>query len=412
MRLLFISTLVLVASLTSAQDSLRVMAYNLLHFPDPVPAGRADTLAKILAWHPVDILICEEMRTAEGAQLVLDDGLNVNGVDRFSMATYVTQQSDPGEQIKIAQILYYDHNKLGLKSQELILTNVRDLNVYTLYLHDAGSLQGDTTFLTVVGLHLKSSTGFEAERAAEAQILLDYLSALPAGRMVIVGGDMNVYTGAEPAFTTLLAPQGSVDLDDPLNFGGLAWNGAANAWLHTQSTRVSTIFNDGSGGGMDDRFDILLLSSDLMDGTAPMHFVPGSYQPIGNSGTCYNQSITSCDASQTPFSVLRSLYYMSDHLPVALTLAPGSGVGVESVIANLQPEISISLAERSLRITGGNGAAVVSLFDVSGRLLLEQNIVLQREGTTAGLPENMVGFVFATVRSSDTDATGRFVIPE
>ena len=201
MRILFLTFLVVSASLTSAQDSLRVLTYNLLHFPDPVPAGKADTLAKILAWHPVDILICEEVTNAEGAELVLTGALNVNGVDRFSMATYVTQQSDPAEQIKIAQILYYDHNKLGLKEQELILTNVRDLNVYTLYLHDAGALQGDTTFITVVGLHLKSSTGYESERALEAQILMDYLSALPAGRMVIVGGDMNIYTGAEPATT-------------------------------------------------------------------------------------------------------------------------------------------------------------------------------------------------------------------
>ena len=412
MRILFLTFLVVSASLTSAQDSLRVMTYNLLHFPDPVPAGKADTLAKILAWHPVDILICEEVTNAEGAELVLTGALNVNGVDRFSMATYVTQQSDPAEQIKIAQILYYDHNKLGLKEQELILTNVRDLNVYTLYLHDAGALQGDTTFITVVGLHLKSSTGYESERALEAQILMDYLSALPTGRMVIVGGDMNIYTGAEPAFTTFLTPQGSAHLQDPLNFGGLPWSGAANAWIHTQSTRVSTIYSDGSGGGMDDRFDILLLSDGLMNGTAPMHFVPNSYKPLGNSGTCYNQSITACDASQTPFSILRSLYYMSDHLPVVLTLAPGSGVGVANTNVNVRAGISILLLERSLRITGGRGAAVLSVFDASGRLLLERNIVLRGEGTITGLPEDLRGFVVATVRSSEAGGAGRFMIPE
>ena len=86
------------APFAHGQDTLRVMAYNLLHFPDPVPAGRADTLAHILAWHPVDILICEEMRTAEGAQSVLDDALNVDGTDRFSMAEFVVQQKVLGYQ--------------------------------------------------------------------------------------------------------------------------------------------------------------------------------------------------------------------------------------------------------------------------------------------------------------------------
>ncbi len=411
-QLLILVLLPFFAPFTQAQDTLRVMAYNLLHFPDPVPAGKVDTLAHILAWHPVDILICEEVKTAEGAQSVLDSALNVNGTDRFSMATYVSQQSDPSELVKIAQMLYYDHDKLGLKEQHLLLTNVRDLNVYTLYLHDAGSLQGDTTLITVVGLHLKSSTGYESERAAEAAILRDHLSTLPPGRMVIVGGDMNLYTGAEPAFTTLLTAQGSVHLQDPLNLGGTAWSGAANAWIHTQSTRVSAIFGDGSGGGMDDRFDILLLSNGFVDGTGPMHLVPGSYMPLGNSGTCYNQSITSCDATQTPYSILRSLYYMSDHLPITLSLAPGSGVGIGEASGIARSAIQIALQEHTLRITGGRGDATVRLHDASGRLLFERTIGSQYEGINVVLPADLHGFAIAEVRCANAGAATRLMIPE
>jgi endonuclease/exonuclease/phosphatase family metal-dependent hydrolase len=410
MRIPHLLLLALSATCATAQDSLRVMAYNLLHFPDPVPAGRADTLAHILAWHPVDILITEEMRTAEGAQSVLDEALNVNGTDRFSMAEFVSQQSDPGELVKIAQMLYYDHEKLGLQEQHIVLTTVRDLNVYTLYLRDAGLLQGDTTFLTVVGVHLKSSTGYESEREAEALLLREHLSTLPAGRMVIIGGDMNLYTGAEPAFTALLTPQGTVNMEDPLNLGGADWYGAANAWVHTQSTRYSTIYSDGSGGGMDDRFDILLLSNGLMDGTGPMHLVPGSYKPLGNSGTCYNQSITECDATQTPFEILRSLYFMSDHLPITLTLAPGTGVGIHG---NATPQVvAMSVREHALWITGGHGTARVELHDASGRLLLTRAMNLQRAGTSLTLPEGLHGFVVASVRGEDGGATARLLIPE
>lgn len=410
MRLTHLLLLSLTAMCAPAQDTLRVMAYNLLHFPDPVPAGRTDTLAHILAWHPVDILICEEMRTAEGAQSVLDEALNVNGTGRFSMAEFIVQQSDPAEQVKIAQILYFDHDKLGLQEQHIVLTNVRDLNVYTLYLRDAGLQQGDTTFLTVVGLHLKSSMGYEGERAAEAAILMEHLSTLPPGRMVIIGGDMNLYTGAEPAFTTLLAPQGTVHMRDPLDLGGADWYGAANAGVHTQSTRLNTIYGDGSGGGMDDRFDILLLSNGLMEGTAPMHLVPGSYKPLGNSGTCYNQSITACDATQTPFDILRSLYFMSDHLPITLTLAPGTGVGIP---ANCTAAVvSLTLRKRALWIAGGHGAALVQLHDASGRLLHAYAANLQSGGTEVALPAALHGLVLATVHDADGRTTARFVIPE
>ncbi len=410
MRIPHLLLLALFAPFATAQDSLRVMAYNLLHFPDPVPEGRADTLAHILAWHPVDILITAEMRTAEGAQSVLDEALNVNGVDRFSMATFVEQQSDPAEQIKIAQMLYYDHEKLGLLEQHIVLTDVRDLNVYTLFLRDAGLLQGDTTFLTVVGVHLKSSQGYEAEREAEALLLREHLSTLPAGRMVIIGGDFNVYTGAEPAFTSLLAPEGTVNMEDPLDLGGWDWYGAANSWVHTQSTRYSTIYGDGSDGGMDDRFDILLLSNGLMDGTGPMHFVPGSYKPLGNSGTCYNESITACDTTQTPFAILRSLYFMSDHLPITLTLAPGSGTGVAA--PGSTPDLSLALRKRTLWISGGHGAGLVQLHDASGRLLLSRATGLRAEGTAVALPGSLHGLVLASVRDENGTTTARFVIPE
>ncbi len=410
MRLPHLVSLLLCASFATAQDSLRVMAYNLLHFPDPVPEGRADTLAHILAWHPVDILICEEIRTEAGAQSVLDDALNVNGIDRFSMAQYVEQQSDPAELVKISQMLYYDHEKLGLQEQHIVLTDVRDLNVYTLYLRDAGLLQGDTTFITVVGVHLKSSMGYETEREAEALLLREHLSTLPAGRMVIIGGDMNLYTGAEPAFTALLAPEGTVNMEDPLGLGGAEWAGAPNAWVHTQSTRYSTIYGDGSGGGMDDRFDILLLSNSLMDGTGPMHLVPGSYKPLGNSGTCYNQSITACDTTQTPFAILRSLYFMSDHLPITLTLAPGTGVGMPAAPATAS--LTMVLRDRSLWLTGGQGAALVQLHDVSGRLLLSRTIGVQSGGAALVLPGALHGLVLATVRDAEGGRTERFLIPE
>jgi hypothetical protein len=138
--------------------------------------------------------------------------------------------------------------------------------------------------------------------------------------------------------------------------------------------------------------------------------VPGSYKPLGNSGTCYNESITACDATQTPFDILRSLYFMSDHLPITLTLAPGSGTGISAVGATAS--LSLTMREHSLWITGGHGAANVQLHDASGRLLLAQVLNLQSTGTSCVLPAGSHGLVLATVRDEDGAATARLLIPE
>jgi hypothetical protein len=130
-----------------------------------------------------------------------------------------------------------------------------------------------------------------------------------------------------------------------------------------------------------------------------MHIVPGSYKPLGNSGTCYNQSITACDAVQTPFSVLRSLYFMSDHLPITLTLAPGSGVGITEADHTLH--MSLTLQQRTVRIAGGQGPAVLCVQDASGRLLFQHAMVLQRTYVQLQLPATIRGFVVANVRDTE-----------
>ncbi|MCB9169198.1 MAG: hypothetical protein H6594_02480 [Flavobacteriales bacterium] len=316
----------------SGQTTFRMMAYNLLNFPDPNPAGKQDTLAKVLAYHPVDLLVCEEVKTAAGADLVLNEALNVNGVDRFSLAPYVPQQSDPWSSVKLAQCLFYDHDKFTLKHQELLLTTLRDINVFTLYVNDETlPLTQDTTFLTIYAVHLKASSGTsnENERAAMAQVLMDHLVTLPANSNVIVTGDMNMYAATEPAYGILTATDNAILLRDPLDLPD-NWNSnPAMAAQHTQATRQSAIYGDGAGGGLDDRFDVGLFSDALMAANNRVHLIPNSYAPLGNSGTCFNQSITNCSTVQTPLAVLRALYFMSDHLPLVYDLAySGTVTGV------------------------------------------------------------------------------------
>lgn len=368
-----------------AQTTLRVMTYNLLAFPEPVPAGRQDTLARIVAHAQPDLLLVQEVRTLAGANLVLNDALNTGGVTRFSRADWVPQISDPGSTVKLQQLLYYDHERFTLTGQQTLTTAVRDINVYTLLVNDVDLPQTqDSTWITVYVVHLKASTGAVNEYARQqmAQVLMNHLATLPAGRNVIVAGDMNLYGADEAAYTTLTTGGGANPLQDPLVLP-IDWNGnSAMAQHHTQCTRTNVLYGEGAGGGMDDRFDIILLSQAAMTGADRLSYVAGSCRPVGNSGTCFNDNILDCSTGQAPMEVLRALYYMSDHLPVVLDL---SFNGVVAGLPSAQAPAPLTLrhtADGTLLLDAAHqGRGLLERWDAQGRLL-ERRVVAFDAGTT------------------------------
>lgn len=418
-----IARIILLAALSAtcppfqAQTILRVMDYNLLNFPEPNPAGKEDTLAKILAYHPVDLLICQEVRTEAGAQLVLDQSLNVNGETRFSMAAWEPMHSDPGADYFLQQIIYYDHDRFSLKEQGYLTTYVRDLNWYTLYVNDDElPATHDTTFLAVFAVHLKAgnSTWNANERDAMAQVLVDHLPSLPPDRHLIVAGDMNLYTGYEDAFQTLTDPGNAIVLEDPINTIGDWSANSAYAGVHTQSTREWSIFGDGAGGGMDDRFDIALCSSSLLDDGERLHVVDGSYRALGNIGDCFNQSITDCSAVLTPFSVLRSLYFMSDHLPVVFDLAFDGSVGIGH--GPVAPATAVDLVatddgcEAVIRSAMG-GAGRLRMTDALGRRWLDLDVGVSPGTTRIAVPAGAAGLLIAELLLNGQRSIARAMIP-
>ena len=83
------------------------------------------------------------------------------------------------------------------------------------------------------------------------------------GPNFLLGGDTNFYGAFETGYTRLTESQADNDgrLKDNLNMPGL-WNNPGYAPYHSQSPcgEATCI---GSGGGMDDRFDMLLGSTSL-----------------------------------------------------------------------------------------------------------------------------------------------------
>jgi hypothetical protein len=118
---------------------------------------------------------------------------------------------------------------------------------------------------------------------------------------------------------------------DPLALvGGVGeWNNNASFTpFHTQSTRS---YSDEcfSSGGLDDRFDFILMADEIAFSYNHMRYVQGSYHAVGNDGNHFNQSVNQGYNSAVPTEVAEALFNSSDHLPVTMKIAVDVHLGVE-----------------------------------------------------------------------------------
>jgi hypothetical protein len=322
------STVFDVLSLCPTKDTIRVMSYNLLNFPNGrddcgtnlvIPA-RWDTLAIITNYIKPDILMVCELQNEVGADSILNRALNINGVNSYRRAAFVVNQSPAGPSLN--NMLFYNSTKMSLYRQSLLRTHLRDISYYTMLMNDPGLSSGsDSVFLDVFVAHLDASAIDSLSRKRGADTLRRYLDTATIARNVLFGGDFNFYRSSESGYLTLLS--GTRPLFDPINSPGDWTANAAFAPVHTQATRASstTSMDCGALGGMDDRFDFILASGPIMNGSNNFEYIPNSYRAVANSGNLFNRSINDAlNNSSEPVAVKNALFRMSDHLPVILDL--------------------------------------------------------------------------------------------
>lgn len=306
---------------------VRIMSYNLLNFPNGrndcgsgnvnLP-NRSDTLRKIMQYLKPDIFVGCEIQTQAGCDSVLNRALNVFGTTHYQRANWVAN-SNGGD---LQNMLFYNAAKLTLKEQRIIHTSPRDLSHYILYVNDNTLPQHhDTCFIEVIMCHLKAGSASSdlSDRAAQTAMLRTILDGRPQGRHLFVCGDMNTYRSSEACYQNLVSG-GTTFLKDPLNAPGNWTSNSSFGYLHTQSPRASGSTDCGITGGLDDRFDHIIVSQNVMNGANDLQYVANSYKAVGNDGNHYNQSILAGTNSQYPDSVVRALYYASDHLPVKMDM--------------------------------------------------------------------------------------------
>ena len=327
-RLIILSALILIGFNLSAQDRVKVMSYNLLNYGNTTSYctqtnnnifAKNGYDATIIDYIQPDILAVVEMGSADFAQnMFLDSVLNVNGVSRYAKATKSnTAGSD------IIGLLYYNKDKFGLAGVVSLQNQVRDIVLFRLYYKspNLASLP-DTPFVNCIVAHLKagSQSSSKVTRTQMVNQALGYLSNHYPTDNYLFMGDLNLYSSNEGAYQSLLNYTNSAyKFNDPINTPGNWNNNSSYAAVHTQSTHSSSN-GCASGGGLDDRFDFILISNDVKNASKHISYVSNSYKTIGNDGNHFNKSINNGTNNSVPSNVLNALYNNSDHLPVVLEL--------------------------------------------------------------------------------------------
>lgn len=321
-RVIYVSLALVFSACLWSQDTARIMFYNLLDFPEAPPANRELILRDILDEAQPDVFMVAELQDQVGADLILNQSLNDDN-NNYASAPFVLNTSGNGGSIQ--QLLYYDSTKFSLELTDIIQTSLRDINRYQL---KALTTQSQTNPIVIdfFVAHFKASQGDfnEQIRFDMALDFTNYINAnLSSNANVILAGDFNFYSANESALQQLFIGNTTIPMNDPANQLGDWHINSAFSGVHTQSTRQSnSTFDDfGAGGGLDDRFDFMFVSGNILDDTHELSYVDNSYKAFGNNGNCFNEDIsdTSCfgDFSQ---SIRNLLWNMSDHLPVVMDL--------------------------------------------------------------------------------------------
>lgn len=323
-------SLVLLPIVLMAQDTLTVMQYNLLEYGN-YQSGFAECfetnnntqrkdecVRTIMDYVKPDILtVCEFGATTQLQADFLRHNLNISGVNYWKSDDIKNYAGS-----NIINHIFYDSRKMELKKHVALRTSPRDTDVYELYLKTSSLIAGDTIKLVCIVAHPKAGQYYESSRLATMQTVMGYIELTYPHDNVLIMGDFNMYRASESGYQLLTRtyPVSDALFVDPLgHLGGVGdWNNNSDfAPFHTQSTRR---YSDEcfSSGGLDDRFDFILMSDEIYMNINKIKYIDRSFKAIGNDGNHFDQSINQNGNNAVPTVVADALFDGSDHLPVTM----------------------------------------------------------------------------------------------
>lgn len=400
MRLKCFLLLTIISLSTSlfAQDTIRMMQYNLMYYTDnsgisdcnPTTnnlAGKDENIKTIFQYVKPDVFcVCEMGSSMTYVNRLLNNAINVDGIDYYRNGPLTNYSGG-----SIANMIYYDSRKLTLYDNYYITTSYRDINGYKMYYNSTDLEHGDTVFVTFWIMHLKagSSESNAAARYVQTQRLMSRLEAMGAPDNYVVSGDFNVYGASENCYQELVNYSNSFyRFYDPIDRPGEWNNNGQFADIHTQSTHTEST-GCFSTGGMDDRFDIILVSPYINYGSQRVKVLPETYHALGQDGNRFNKSIIYPANNSIPSAVAQALYNQSDHLPVITDFAiEASPVGVQERAADFSIS-AINPVRDNLVVnvlTPNTEVYRFQIFTMDGRLLASYEEALDEGCHTVRFP--------------------------
>lgn len=384
MKYIFFYLFFAVSIKLAAQDSIRVLQYNILNYGNYTSyctnsnnnhITKEGYLRTIIGYLKPDIFTVNELGKLNFYHdRLLSEVMNADGRNYYKRSSATNFAGSD-----IINMLFFDSTKLTLHSSAVIQSYIRDINLYKLYFRTAQLTEGDTIFLNCIVAHLKAgdSGNDEGDRAEMASNVVDWLkdNAVPGNYLIM--GDFNLYTSSEEAYQTLTSiTSDEFQFYDPVNAPGDWNNNITFSKYHTQS-----VSSGGSGckagGGMDDRFDFILATDQLIEGSQKVRYKQGSYKAVGQDGSHFNVAITADPNYSVPENVLEALGNMSDHLPVTMVLEVDSDILWYNPSENIYKDLRLSLKspdEATIYLTSSKNTSItLSLYSLAGQLISQSN---------------------------------------
>jgi len=378
---------------TAAQAQLRITEWNVSNYS----SGRVSEFQTSIygqfqgrSMSP-DIMICQEFISASAVAAFLSI-LNtaagspgdwaaapfINGNDSDNAFFYRTSR---------AQFLGATVVMVGSSSTELPPRDVVRYDVRPFGYAGAGAT------LSCYSSHMKSGSSANdlQQRLIEATAIRSDAGVLPAGWNFLLAGDFNIPNSSQAAFQQLVGDLSGAPgrFYDPISTPGAWQNNQAFQFVHTQAPGGT---DPQQTGGMDDRFDLILLSASLVNGqgfsyignpavpysTTTWNDPNHSYRAWGNDGTSFNQILTTTGNTMVGAAIAQALRASTGpdasggHLPVYLDLRVPARVASVATI-DFGSVVHSTVAQMPLVVSNGgdvarwNAAGIASLsYSLSG----------------------------------------------
>ena len=384
---ILILSLLAFSALFAQNDTLRVMQYNLMYYGqntsfctqsnNNINEKNAAIRTILTAYYPDILTVCEMGKSTTLPTTFLNNVLNVNGAN-FWMAG---AGSNTGNSSTLTNCIFYNSTKLTLTGHHTAQTYTRDVDVYDFKFKNDDS---NKMTLTCVIAHLKAGTGTDNvnKRKVMAENTMTYLENNYREKNVLIMGDFNLYTnteGAYQAFTNQSAYPNSYFIDPLYPYGVGNWHSSGTySEYHTQSTHQYEDDDCHSSGGMDDRFDFILMSENIYGGREGVRYIGGSYNALGNDGRRFNKSINDPTNYAVSQAVADALFTNSDHIPVTMELLVQYNIGVDEYPENvLSFDVFPNPASENISIRFYQdiiGKANILLFNTLGQMVYSSEI--------------------------------------